>query len=346
MFKQHLARLKNKLKKQHIPAYLCSSPADIFYLTGLPSEGLTLLVTPKSSTICTSLMYKDYAVKNLPGFKIDVHTDLIKSLHEFLRKSRIKKLWVDKHTTTVEQAEKLRKMRGCRICFESSLIEDLRIIKGPEEINRIRKACRMTAQIVRTIRKYIHYGIRETGLAGKISMISADLGAKSAFDTIVSFGSHTSEPHHIADLKKLHKSMPVMIDAGVKLNGYCGDLTRMFYLGKIDGFYSQIYHVVDKAKKAAQALVKPGVKASEIDEAGRLVFREAGYEKFFTHSTGHGIGIDVHERPKIAHKSNDVIKSGMVITIEPGLYFPGRFGVRIEDTLVVTKNGYQILTKT
>ncbi len=136
-----------------------------------------------------------------------------------------------------------------------------------------------------------------------------------------------------------------MIDAGARFKGYCADLTRMFYLGKIDGFYSQIYQVVREAKAAAQALVKPGVTVSKIDEAARAVFKGAGYEKFFVHSTGHGVGIDVHELPLIGPHSNMVLKPGMVITIEPGLYVPRRCGVRIEDTLLVTPEGSEILTR-
>lgn len=345
MFSKHLLSFQKLLLKKRIPAALITAKSDIFYFTGFLSEGIALVITPHAKIIVIPEMLKSQIEKMLSVWEVWVYKSLHKTIHELLPAKKIVSLYVDKKSITFEQSERLKKIRGVRMVFSSSLVQERRIIKSEEEIKYLRKAASITARIVDKIPALFKKGRRELDIAEDMKVLFIKAGVMNAFDAIVSCGKGTSEPHHISGAARLKIPGPIMIDAGGVFKGYTADLTRTFYLGKMNEFYSQIYHLVIVAKRAAQRSIRPGVKASAVDLAAREVFKKAGLSKYFIHATGHGVGIDVHEPPVISPESKDVLQPGMVITIEPGLYFPGKFGVRIEDTMLVTKNGYEILTK-
>jgi Xaa-Pro dipeptidase len=166
-----------------------------------------------------------------------------------------------------------------------------------------------------------------------------------AFDLISAVGPHTALPHHRPTGAVLKKNMPVLFDVGAKVGAYRADLTRTFFYGKITPAFRRVYDVVSRAQKAGIAAIKPGNRGGDVDGATRKVIDGAGYARYFVHSTGHGVGVDIHEPPWIRDKSPDVLAPEMVLTVEPGIYLPGRFGVRIEDTFRVTSQGYEVLTK-
>jgi len=166
-----------------------------------------------------------------------------------------------------------------------------------------------------------------------------------AFSPIVAFGPHSAEPHHVNSRRRLAKNDTALLDIGCVYQGYCSDLTRTFFLGKICELQKQIYSLVSEAQTLAVKGIRSGRKASDIDGIARSVISRRGYGPQFIHSTGHGVGIDIHEPPRISNKDNTVLKPGMVITVEPGIYLPGKFGVRIEDTVLVTHKGNEVLTR-
>lgn len=217
-----------------------------------------------------------------------------------------------------------------------------------KQARNIRAAADIASQVVAEVSQFIRPGMRECDVARfirkKIRMSGAD---GESFKTIVAAGKRSAMPHGYATRNRIRRRDIVMVDCGVKYKGVCSDITRMIFLGPIDKKVMGIYRIVKSAQKKALRLVRAGVSVGKIDLAVRKEFRRHGLEKYFPHSTGHGICEFVHEEPKISHKKSDILEAGMVITIEPGLYFPKRkkpFGIRIEDMVMVKKGGYEILT--
>jgi Xaa-Pro aminopeptidase len=188
--------------------------------------------------------------------------------------------------------------------------------------------------------------MRECDLAAEFESYIRKHGAtKASFDSIVAAGENAAYPHYITGDKVLRKNDMVLCDIGALVDGYCSDLTRTFFLGTISPLGRKVYDTVARAQKLAIQAVKPGVKAAQIDRIARDEIERAGYGRRFIHSTGHGVGVEIHEAPWVGGASQDVLEAGMIITVEPGIYLQGWGGVRIEDTMLVTKTGYEILTK-
>lgn len=218
-------------------------------------------------------------------------------------------------------------------------------IKKQKELEAINRACAITAATFRFIKKQIKVGMSERQIADTIEKIlHAQGGEDLAFPTIVAIGSHAATPHHVPTNRKLTQAGFVLLDFGCTIRGYHADMTRMVFLAPPKGVMKKIYLLVRLAQQKALAAVRPGVCARKVDRVARDIITRAGYGKNFTHSTGHGVGRKIHEPPWINQKNTERLLSGMVITVEPGIYLSGIGGVRIEDTLVVTKTGYQILT--
>jgi Xaa-Pro aminopeptidase len=340
-----VSALRCSIAANDCQAAVILSKSDFQYLAGAWLDGLVLVVGSRFRAILASQMLATHVKRMFPGWLVITDKEWFTGLERLLRKKRISRVLLDSTATTVDQAEKLRKIKGIRWQFKPRIAAQQRRIKSPAEIKAIRKAGHLTRRIVALVQRQIRPGMREIDVARQIDELFLKAGARPAFETIVSFGSAASEPHHTPSRRKLPKNCVILIDAGCCLGGYASDLTKTFYLGKITQLYSRIYTLVLRAKDAAQALVREGARAAAIDDACRRIFSSEGMERYFTHSTGHGVGIDVHEAPRIGKNSADVLKAGMVITIEPGIYIPGKIGVRIEDTLLVTKKGYEILTK-
>ena len=168
---------------------------------------------------------------------------------------------------------------------------------------------------------------------------------RPSFDLVVAFGANSALPHHEVSTRVLKKNEAVLIDFGCVYDFYCSDITKTFFYGKPDAEFKKVYSIVESAYKKSVKALKSGVKASFIDKVGRDLITDEGYGQYFTHGTGHGMGLEPHEAPSLYSKSKDILKEGMILTVEPGIYLNGKFGVRIEDTFLVKKNGYEILTK-
>jgi Xaa-Pro aminopeptidase len=242
----------------------------------------------------------------------------------------------------------------------SSLIENLRMVKDADEIAQIRSAVTLASSVFEAVVGEIKPGVPESRIAAEIEYLSRRMGAEGmSFDTIVAGGGRSALPHGVASSMPLPAAGFVILDFGVILGGYCSDMTRTVCMGQPDEASRKMYAAVLKAQLAAVESVAPGVKTEEVDYAARKLLQKDGFGRYFTHSTGHGVGLEIHEppglrkapvdrRPKKARpkKADQALEAGMVITIEPGVYVPGRGGVRIEDMVLVTEHGYEVLTPT
>jgi len=227
------------------------------------------------------------------------------------------------------------------------LIEELRVIKDAEEISQIRASVLLAASLFQTALSVIKPGVAEAQIAGELELQARRAGAeKMSFDTIVAAGARSALPHGRASAQAVPAEGFIILDYGVILAGYCSDMTRTVHVGPVSKAHRRMYNVVREAQLASVKAVRPGTETGEVDRAGREVLKKAGFDAFFTHSTGHGVGIEVHEPPRLARGQTQKLVPGMVITIEPGIYIPEEGGVRIEDMVLVTDTGHEILTPT
>ncbi len=253
---------------------------------------------------------------------------------------------------TVSALEMMRKTlpakkRRSFLQASEGLVARLREIKDADEIDAMRAAAFLGCELFDAVLNNLVSGATESEIAMVLEQRSKRAGAEGmSFETIVAAGRRSALPHGRATLAKLPKNGPVTLDFGVVLNGYCSDMTRTVHLGKPKSEVRSVYDSVLEAQLAALASVRAGAETGAVDEAARSVLRRAGLDQYFIHSTGHGVGLEIHEGPRIAAKQTTRLAAGMVITVEPGVYLPGRFGVRIEDTVLVTKTGGEVLTTT
>jgi len=227
----------------------------------------------------------------------------------------------------------------------SDTIEQLRLNKDAEEIEQIRASAVLAASLLQTALATIRPGVAESQVAGEMELQARRAGAeKTSFDTIVAAGLRSALPHGRASSQPIPDSGFIILDWGVILAGYCSDMTRTVHVGPISASRRKMYQAVREAQSASIAAVAPGVSAGQVDHAGREVLRKAGFERYFTHSTGHGVGLEVHEAPRLAKGQKQKLTPGMIITVEPGIYIPEEGGVRIEDMVLVTETGREVLT--
>jgi Xaa-Pro aminopeptidase len=257
---------------------------------------------------------------------------------------------IDAEHTTVATLETMRqwipsKLRRGFFQAVPSWTAGLREVKDAEEVERIRAAALLGCRLFEDSLTQIESGKREVEIAAHLEYSARMAGADGmSFETIVASGARSALPHGHATEQRMPRRGFVVLDFGVLLHGYCSDMTRTIHLGSATAAERDAYEAVLEAQLAAIAAVSPGVPCGEVDEAARSVLRRAKLAEFFTHSTGHGVGMEIHEGPRIAAKQQQALKAGMVITIEPGIYLPGRFGIRIEDMVLVTRGGAEILT--
>ena len=251
---------------------------------------------------------------------------------------KLKTLFIDFERTMLSQYQTYKSFK-VKLKDGSEILNLVKTIKNEEELSNIQKACEITQTALWEEVSRIKEGITELELKKSIENKMISLGADGvAFDTIVAFGANSAVPHHLSGETKLCKNSVVLIDAGCKVNGYCSDITRTYFFGEPTKKFINVYQSVYKANELALREIKSGVNGKEADDVARKYLSNCGFGEKFTHSLGHGVGLEIHEFPSLSKKSSALLKDGMVFTIEPGVYLDGEFGVRIEDT-VVLKNG-------
>ena len=358
-----LSRLAKFLKKNKLDAVLISSHSNIVYLTnysGFSKEEREayLLVTKNKQYILTDGRYAqavDHLITNFELIEISSKLSFENKLKDLAKKNKIKKLGFEPHDMTVLEHKKLSRLFNDLPAGKAGLnhltLNSLRSIKTPEEILFIEKACRLGDKTFDYILKKTKLGVTEKEIAFEIEFFIKKHGADISFPPIVAFGKNSAIPHHQTSDKKLTTSDKIMLlDFGVKLNNYCSDMTRTVFFGSANAELKRIYQtVLDAQQKSIEKInilmsQSSNIPASQIDRAARDYIISKGY-KTIPHSVGHGIGIQVHESPRLSPKSKDILKEGMVFSIEPGIYIPGFGGVRIEDMVVLEKPYARLLTR-
>jgi Xaa-Pro aminopeptidase len=249
--------------------------------------------------------------------------------------------------TTFAVARQMRELTHKRIQWKptSGLVMQQRVVKDADELKLIRAAVKLGAKVYEEAVQSLRPGVAETEVAATLEYAARQAGADGmSFETIVAAGKRGALPHGRASAVPIPRSGYVVIDSGVILRGYCSDMTRTLHVGRVNRAERTWYEAVLEAQLASIAAVKPGVTAGEVDEAARGVLRKAKLDRYFTHSTGHGVGLEIHEPPRLGKEQTERLEPGMVITIEPGIYLPGKGGIRIEDMVVVTAGGAEVLT--
>lgn len=337
------------LEQQGLDGLIVSLPSNITYLTQYASRDSYLLVSKKQNLYFTDSRYIEEAKAALKGIARlqKINGSSFKAIADSCLKLGLKRAGFEERYLPYAEYKKIGAGLGKKtdLIPTQGLIEELRQVKDPKELQRIRKAVRITAEALKFIKDFISPGKKEIEIVAELERFIRYHGAdSSAFEIIVASGANSSFPHHISSQRKIDKNESVLVDIGVDYHGYKSDLTRVFFLGKIKNLNLKIYNIALSAQEKAIEKVRPGVKTKDIDKAGRDYIREKGFGAYFGHNLGHGVGLEVHEYPQISEKSSVVLEPGMVFTLEPGIYLPNKFGVRIEDMVLVTEKGCEVLS--
>lgn len=326
-----------------LDGYLIVNPTDLFYFTGMKMSRGHLFVLKKKATLFVDGRYLSAAQDQSAIDALELSNEAEAA---FLK--GVKKLGFNGSSMSCDLLASFKKMsRKLRLKWVSKpeKIEQIRMLKDPSELRKMKKSATFAYEAYQYIRKKLKVGVTEAELAKKLELYCLEKGAeKMSFEPIVAFGKNSALPHHHPGKTKLKANDMALFDLGVVLDGYCSDMTRVDFVGKKDKTLLHLYEVNRAAQKVALAKCKPGVRLKELDRAARRVMRSADLEHLYVHNLGHGVGLDIHEAPSISSKGSDrnlMLKEGMVITIEPGLYLPGKGGVRHEDTIVITEKGYE-----
>ncbi len=341
-------RLRLKLGRKKIGTLLITSLPNIAYLTGFRGSAGVALVGPSGSVLWVDPRYTLQATKHAAGVEvIEAKSGLLKEAGGWIRKKRLGPVGYDDAALTCRAFAGLENAAGPRIGWipAGGMVEDLRMVKDSGEIELIRKAGKLTGAVFEEVRGEIRPGARESDVAAEIEYRMKLKGADgAAFETIVASGERSAWPHARPSAKLLKENDLVIVDLGAILGGYAADMTRTVYLGKPSARVRTLYNKVREAQDRATRIATEGRLAGDVDATARKVLERRKLERYFTHSTGHGVGLEIHEMPRVSRGDKSRLRKGCVITIEPGVYLEGFGGVRIEDTVLVTDGKPEILT--
>lgn len=346
--KSPLKHFQRRLAEIPADAYLATNDTDIRYLTGFPASESWLLVFPDKVFYITDSRYLLEARQGLKGVTVKLYKgSIIQTLFELCRKRRASRLAFDGRHLSFAQYQAVRKQapKGTRLVARQGMVEELRMIKTKDEVEQTRRCLRLHHQALKYLKTVIRPGKTEREVFLALERYVKTRGADFSFDPIIASGPNSCFPHARVTGRKLRSNEPVLVDFGVDIGGYKSDLTRIFFLGKIPPSVTEAYHAVEEAQKRAIAAIRPGVPAKDVDSAARDFLKTKKLDRFFGHSLGHGVGLDIHESPRISSKSTVRLKTNMMFTVEPGVYLPDRFGIRIEDMVLVTERGCEVLSK-
>lgn len=343
------ARLRHALRKLGAESLLVSNFTNVTYLTGFTGDDSYLLLWPSGELMISDGRYSLQLEQECPELERYMRQPGA-PMHEAVAKAvgRVgaKRLAIEAGSMTVELREALAEaLPTVTICNSKGLVETLRQVKDKGEIAEIRQAIRFAERGFEALRAILRPEMEEKEAADELEYRMRRFGARGAsFPTIVAVGARAALPHARAEQERLGAAPLVLVDWGANGGLYQSDLTRILVTDRISPELKKVYGVVLKAQLKAIAAVRPGVEAAQVDRVARRVIDEAGYGRHFGHGLGHGLGLEVHEQPRLNPSNRTVLEPGMVVTIEPGIYLPGRFGVRIEDDVLVTKDGHEVLS--
>ena len=342
-----LTALREKMRTENLDGFIVTNPFNRRYLSGFTGTSGHLVITANSSELITDFRYVEQASQQAPNFTVIRHErDILECVGEQVKKQGVKRLAFEQNDVTYALFQKLAGFtEGIELVPVEGIIEELRLIKTPEEIAIIKDAAHIADQAFAHILEFIKPGVTERQVSNELEFTMRRLGATaSSFDTIVASGLRSALPHGVATDKCIQSGELVTLDFGAYYQGYCSDITRTISVGKPEPKLEEIYSIVLKAQLNGVQNVGPGMSGKEADALTRELIREAGFAEYFGHGTGHGVGLEIHEGPTLSPRGEQRLKPGMVVTVEPGIYVPGLGGVRIEDDVVITEQGCNVLT--
>ena len=330
-------------------AILVVSPENRRYLTSFPSSDGYLLITKNNALLFADSRYIEAAQNAAKGCdEIALLKTLSEQLPEYIKKLGVKTVFTEAERLSVAEFEKFRKTLGCECIADKTdeMINALRRIKSEDEKNKIFAAQSIAEDAFDHILGFIREGVTEREIALTLDFFMLKNGAECvSFETIAVSGKNSSMPHGVPGDKKVEKGDFITLDYGAVVDGYHSDMTRTLAVGEVSSKQAEVYETVLTAQKKSLEILGAGVSCRDADAAARDVINNAGYGEFFGHGTGHGVGIEIHEEPRVSPKSGSILQVGDVVTVEPGIYIPCEFGVRIEDMAFITDNGCENLTK-
>ena len=348
-----LDRIRQRLKEDELDAMLVSSPENRRYMSGFTGSAGYLLISQDDAVLATDFRYVEQAGRQSPDFRVNRTSTGLGWLSEWTAEQGVKRIGFESEDLTVHTFEAFKKVAAedeksnkPELIGTTGIVEKLRVVKDDAEIKMLTKAIEIADQALDVVAPTIEPGMTEEAIAWELEKAMRERGAEMiSFDTIVGAGPNGALPHHRADDTVIREGDAVVIDMGAKYQGYCSDLTRTVIVGRTGDRFKEIYDIVLRAQLAAEEQVEAGMTGEQVDTIARDIISEAGYGENFGHSLGHGVGLAVHEYPRVGPRADDVLEDGMVFTIEPGIYLSGWGGVRIEDIVVLENGRARVISK-
>jgi Xaa-Pro aminopeptidase len=350
---RRIGQLRRRMNRAGLPALLVTHLADVRYLCGFTGSNAALAVTRRAARLFTDGRYISQAAQETQAAKVDIVSGgaATTAVTWLAAQPGIQGAGYDSTHTTVADFERLKAALPFRLrrsfftALAAPIVEGLRMTKDADELVLIREAARLGCRLFDHILSFLKPGLAEFEVAAELEHKARLFGAEGmSFETIVASGTRSAMPHGHATAARLPRKGFLTLDFGIIREGYCSDMTRTVFLGRPSADERRVYQAVLDAQRAGVAAVGPGIRCGDVDEAARSLLRKAGLGEAFSHSTGHGVGLEIHEPPRVGAGQTTRLREGMVVTIEPGAYLDGLFGVRIEDMVAVTQTGAEVLT--
>jgi Xaa-Pro aminopeptidase len=334
------------LQEARLNAFLVTALPNIRYLSGFTGSNGALLITSERALLFTDPRYQIQASQESDCEVKNVRGAITAEVQKWLKRLRMNSVGFEQNRISYEDySELVQGMKGIRLKPLTGIVEVLRMLKSPAETATIKASVQLNSAALEQALRRFKGSMTEVDLAAEIEYCMRRLGADgTAFETIVASGARSALPHAHPTAFPIYRDQLLLVDMGAAVAGYASDMTRTYAVGKLDAKTRRMYRAVLESQLAAIDAIKPGISCAAVDRTARETLRRYGFDKLFIHSTGHGLGLEIHERPRVGRKEQTKLEAGMVITIEPGVYLEGLGGVRIEDTVAVTAGGSEILT--
>lgn len=358
LFPERVSGLRKRLRENEVDGIWIVQPENRRYLSGFRASDLqitessgSLLITSDDCLLMTDSRYTEEAAREAIGFHVRTYSQgPLDGLTAILAEIHLGRLGFEKDYITWGVHQELEKRlldfpEPVELLPLSGIVEDMREIKEDGEADALRVSGRKLCGVMEGAIAFLRPGLTERQVAWKVEELTREVGGEeAAFPPIVASGPNSALPHAVPTDRVLRESEPIILDLGVKLNGYCSDMTRTVFLGEPPSEFKEIYAIVRSAQVTAKTAIHPGIESTAVDKTARDIIREAGFGDFFGHGLGHGVGLAVHEGPRLAPRKPVALQEGMVTTVEPGIYIPGKGGVRLEEMVLITDDGIENLT--
>lgn len=344
---ERVARIRERLQEHGVDVFIGSNAVSRRYLTGFTGSAGFVWLTPTQQALLTDFRYVEQVKAQCPSWELIQIESFGETLNKLVNQNGVKRIAFESDTVTIKQLEEWKEKTNAEFVGVSGWVQELRMIKTTEEIESIRKAAKIGDEAFAKLLPKIRSGVAEQDLALELEFLMRKMGASGmSFSPIVASGPNSALPHARPSERILSHGDFVVFDFGCIVNGYCSDMTRTVIVGEPTEKHLLIYDLVLKAQMESLAAVAPGKSGAEIDSIARGVISDAGYGEYFGHGLGHGVGLEIHENPRLSKIDHTILRPGMVVTVEPGVYLPGFGGVRIEDLVLVTDDGHDIFSST